>query len=154
MEEEIKTFDIDEALASLSSKQYAWFIGMLEGKTDIAAYRAAYDAENMNDAQCSIEAHRLRNNPKIAELIIYMRMNGIYQAIDDRLSHLRRLRELSARAESTGNFGAAVNAEVSAGKVEGHYIERREDVTPTKARDDWHEEFEKFTRIDTPKTVQ
>lgn len=139
--------EISEKLAALTAKQYKFYLALVEGLSDIAAYRAAYTTENMSDADCAVEAWRLKQNPKISPLIEHLRFQGLYQAIDDRKAHLRRLRQLSARAETSGNYGAAVQAEVSAGKVEGHYIERTEDLTPRRAVESFSLEFEKFVRV-------
>ena len=41
--------------------------------------------------------------------------------------------ELSTKAEKTGNYGAAVNAEVNKGKAAGLYVTRTEDVGSGRA---------------------
>lgn len=133
-----KTLDIDlEAmgeefeyqLKSLTDKQYKWLLGIVEGKTEVQAYKDAYKSDKMSDAACSIESYRIKQTPKLSAIITALRLDGLGHAIDDREAHLKRLRELSRRSEAAGNYGAAVNAEQSAGKVEGHYVEQHKDVT-------------------------
>lgn len=137
---------LGELLTDLTDKQYKFLLAVIEGKGDVEAYRQVYKADKMRDPACSIEAFRLRTSPKMSAIIEALRLEGVWQAIDNRQAHLQRLRQLAARAEKTGNYGAAVNAEVNAGKVEGHYIERRENVTPDKPLQEFEERWGRLAK--------
>jgi hypothetical protein len=46
--------------------------------------------------------------------------------------HLEELRRLRDSARESGQYGAAIQAEVKRGEVAGFYMKRCEDVTPVK----------------------
>ncbi len=128
--------DALDGLNKLTQKQYAFFLGLIDPDlTDIAAYERAYPGTTMSKANKAIEAVRLKNNPKISPALKALKLQGLGQSIEDRVEHVQRLRELSQQAQEAGNYGAAVNAEVNAGKVAGHYIERTENVNETRKQE-------------------
>lgn len=125
-----------EGLDKLTQKQYLFVLGLIDPDiTDIAAYERAYPEATMSKANKAVEAVRLKNNPKIAPILKALKLQGLGQSIEDRIEHVQRLRELSQQASASGNYGAAVNAEVNAGKVAGHYVERHENVNETRRQE-------------------
>jgi len=125
-----------EGLDKLTQPQYMFVLGLIDPDiTDIAAYERAYPNQTMSKANKAVEAVRLKNNPKIAPILKAIKLQGLGQSLDDRAEHIQRLRELSQTAAAAGNYGAAVNAEVNAGKVSGHYIERTENINETRRQE-------------------
>jgi hypothetical protein len=128
--------DIDALLTELTQGQYLFTLGLIDpDTTDHAAYLKAYPNQNMSKASLSVEICKLKNHPKISLILKAARLQGLGQALEDRQEHIKRLRELSTKAELSGNLGAAVNAEVNAGKVSGHYIERHENINETRRQE-------------------
>jgi phage terminase small subunit len=116
-------------LPDLTSQQEAFVKGILDGKTASDAYRAAYDCSQMLANTVWASASRLRHHHKVDAWLQAARLAKLGTAkvtLDDHLTELERLREMAA---ASGNYGAAVNAEVSRGKAAGHYVERVANVT-------------------------
>jgi phage terminase small subunit len=53
-------------VASLTAKQESFAVATVKGYPPLEAYKFAYEAENMSDAACSVEASRLFQNPNVA----------------------------------------------------------------------------------------
>lgn len=133
---ETEEIDIDALLSELTQGQYLFTLGLIDpDTTDHEAYLRAYPNQNMSKASLSVEICKLKKHPKISLIFTAARMQGLGQALEDRAEHIKRLRELSIKAELSGNLGAAVNAEVNAGKVSGHYVEKHENVNETRRQD-------------------
>jgi len=116
-------------LPDLTDQQMAFVKGLLDGKTASDAYRAAYDCSEMLPNTIWAAASRLRHHSKVDAWLQAARLAKLGSAkvtLDDHLTELERLRELAA---ATGNYGAAVNAEVSRGKAAGHYVDKIANVT-------------------------
>lgn len=122
---------IDLADIGATDKQAGFAFDYVANKGASASYRLHYDCENMNAASIAVEASRLLANPKVSLIISMLRQAHFGDALVSRDKHLRELERLREIALNTGNVGAAVQAEQLRGKVEGHYIERFEDVTKT-----------------------
>lgn len=116
-------------LPDLTDKQMRFCEGILAGKTQRVAYRAAYDCTTMGDSAVDCEASRLRHHPKIALWLDAARMDTLEThecTFDGHMEELNRLKGIAIR---TGNVGAAVQAEQLRGKAAGHYVEQFADVT-------------------------
>lgn len=118
--------EIAADLPELTAQQSKFVWGLLAGKTGADAYRAAYDCTNMANESIWVEASKLRNNPKVALWLARARMAELGAAKLTLDSHMQRLESLSVAAETSGNYGAAINAEIARGKAMGHYTEKLE----------------------------
>lgn len=114
----------------LTEQQQAFVMEYLaNGGNATAAYKIAYNTDNMGPNSISVEACRTRAHPKIALAIAQGRKNGMGAAKLSHEAHMQELERLKAIAIETGNVGAAVQAEQLRGKAAGHYVERHADVT-------------------------
>lgn len=117
------------SLPELTAQQLAFVKGILDGKNNSDAYRAAYDCSNMQPPTIWARASELRGNSGVAVWISHARIACAGSAtvtLEGHLSELERLKEL---AIATGNLGAAVQAEQLRGKATGHYVEQIRDLT-------------------------
>lgn len=123
--------DIDlTQLPELTEKQEKFARLILDGMTAAEAYRKVYSVEKMCDNSIWCEASKLKTHPKVSQWLQAARIAGLEQGAITHAQFVNRLLELSAKAETAGNWPAAVNALVNAGKAAGHLIERVEDMTP------------------------
>ncbi len=118
-------------LPELTAQQLDFVRHILAGKTASDAYRLAYNAENMANKSIWVEASRLRNSPDVALWLGAARKANLGSAVLTKEQHMQELERLREIALDTGNVGAAVQAEMSRGKVAGHHVERVADVTDT-----------------------
>jgi len=51
---------------ALTAKQESFAVATVKGYPPMEAYKFAYEAENMSDAACSVEASRLFQNPNVS----------------------------------------------------------------------------------------
>lgn len=122
----VASLPVDD-LPELTAQQMGFVEGILEGLTASDAYRKNYSSTTPRYVWA--EASRLRSHPGVAAWLSAARKAALDTGrvtLEGHQSELARLREI---ALDTGNVGAAVQAEVSRGKVQGLYIERFEDVT-------------------------
>lgn len=118
-----------ENLPELTAQQMEFVRHLLEGKTATDAYRAAYNTSNMLANTIWSAASNLRHDAKVATWLTAARTANLGSAkvtLEGHVAELERLREI---ALSTGNVGAAVQAEQLRGKAAGHYVEQVRDVT-------------------------
>lgn len=129
-------FDLEEMRASLPDltiQEQAMVDAWLDGKDQSASYKVGYGAEGYAPNSLKVRASKKFAETRIRAWMQYYRAQGVANSLITSEEHLQRLAELSQKAESTGNYGAAVNAEVNRGKVGGLYVERREDLTKGNA---------------------
>jgi len=119
---------------NLTNKQRAFVRAMLRGAgSQSAAYREAYDADNMSAKAIGIEASRLMNNPKVA-----LALTRGYEAIDQQTAHTGASLRLFLEKEL---YGMATSADSDANKLRalqllgqgekcGYFLERSSQVTP------------------------
>lgn len=105
---------------------------VLEGKTYADALRESRDVSNWSPNAIWVEASRLAASPKVRLWIDALRQSAFCNTNITLEGHVRRLSELSARAEASGNYGAAVQAEVHVGKATGLYVEKHENVNESR----------------------
>ena len=127
----LKDIDVTE-LEELTEKQRNFVYHKLQGRSNSDAYREAYDVSNMSTQAIWVEASRMASHPKISLWVKAARLNQFVDGTVTLESHIRRLAELSHKAQEAGNYGAAVNAEHHIGKAAGLYIERHQDVNREK----------------------
>ncbi len=110
----------------LTRKQEAFALAFVEHRDATAAYRAAYEAENMAPATIWREASLLLAHPKVAARIKELRAPvaaNVQLTLEQHLSDLQRLRDAALAGQK---YSAAVQAEIARGKASGLYIERIE----------------------------
>lgn len=111
---------------SLTSKQEAFAQAVATGKTQADAYRLAFNATKMKAATIQQCASRLMADRNVSARVEELR-KPVVEAVQVTLeAHLRRLEELSKKAEDEGKYAAAVTAEIARGKASGLYVEKAE----------------------------
>lgn len=110
----------------LTRKQEAFALAFLEHTDATAAYRAAYDAENMAPSSIWREASLLLAHPKVASRIRELRAPvaaRVQLTLEQHLSDLQRLRDAALAGQK---YSPAVQAEIARGKASGLYVNRIE----------------------------
>ena len=115
----------------LTQKQELFCQEMLKADQSASdAYKKVYNVKHgTKDATIHRAAHELIENPKVSARIKELRgmaANAAVLTLDQHMDDLRSLRE---EARSAGQYGAAINAEISRGKARGFYVTKTEDVT-------------------------
>ena len=113
----------------LTARQVGFVKGILDGKSASDAYRASYDCSKMQSNTIWAAASRLRADSNVSAWLSRARRAELGSAKISLDQHVQRLDRLQDLAISTGNIGAAVQAEQIIGKVLGHHVERFADVT-------------------------
>lgn len=114
----------DDELPELTVQQSKFVEGLLSGKTASDAYRAAYDCSNSKPTTIWVEASKLRNHTNVALWLSVARKAELGHAKVTLDQHVKRLDRLQELCVSSGNLGAAVQAEQLIGKAMGHYTEK------------------------------
>lgn len=110
----------------LTPKQEAFAQGVATGKTQADAYRAAFNASKMKPETIQSKASILMAEGKVRARVAELR-KPVVEAVQVTLeAHLKRLSDLSDKAEQEGKYAAAVTAEIARGKASGLYVERTE----------------------------
>lgn len=127
---EAAQFIQERDLPNLSPSEYE-FVRLLvhEGMTASKAYRQSHDARAMTDSAVWSKACRLRGNARIQEWEQALLEWGMSRGLLEVEQATRDMIALARRAERSGNYGAAVNAQDKANKLQGLYVERVEHVT-------------------------
>lgn len=111
---------------ALTPKREAFAQAVASGKTQADAYRSAFNATKMKADSIQQCASRLMGDIKVAARVAEIR-KPVVEAVQITLeAHLRRLADLSGKAEEEGKYAAAVAAEIARGKASGLYVERTE----------------------------
>lgn len=110
----------------LTAKQEAFCLAYIETNNASEAYRRTYDAARMKP-----ETINKRSSELMQDGAITGRLEQLRAPVRDRAqitleSHLERLNHLSLMAEKAEQYGAAIKAEESRGKVSGLYVEKIE----------------------------
>ena len=119
---------------NLTNKQRAFVRAMLSGAgSQSAAYRKAYDADNMSAKAVGIEASRLMQHPKVA-----LALTKGYEAIDQQTAHTgaslrlfveKELYEMATSADSDANKLRSLQL-LGQGEKCGYFLERSTSLTP------------------------
>jgi len=119
-------FELPEGaeLPELTPQQAKFVEQILSGSGVKAAYKAAYNCSAMSDPAIRVEASRLRHHPNVALTIHQARLAAAGAGKVTLEAHIDELERLKEIALSTGNVGAAVQAEQLRGKAMGHYTEQ------------------------------
>ncbi len=126
-----ESFVIDtDGLPDLPANHFEFLrLIIVEGRNQTEAYREAIAQPETKTESIWAKSCQLYNSSKIQQWVEAANCARLATIVKDRDDHLARMRELSLKAERTGNYGAAVQAEKAVGQSLGHYIERHEDVT-------------------------
>ena len=111
---------------SLTPKREAFALAFVETGNASESYRRAFKAEKMSPAAIAVEASRLLGDPKVALRVQELQSKAADACQVTLEGHLRRLAELSQKAEREGKYSAAVAAEISRGKAAGLYVDKTE----------------------------
>lgn len=125
-----------KGLPELTEKQFKFVKHVLEGKSLSDSYREAYDCSDMQPTSIWVNASKLRHDAKVALWVSAARRAGVEDGILTAQKHLSRLGELSEEARMTGNYGAAVQAEIHRGKVSKLYTDTIELEVANRLSDD------------------
>lgn len=85
------------------------------------AYRLAYPKQNLKPDSLAVKACRLAGQDKIGLRLSALRSDARKRSGITLAEHLAELERLKRGAEGVDQFGAAITAEVSRGKVSGLY---------------------------------
>ena len=108
----------------LTAKQEAFCLLVVEGVKITDAYRQAYGVGNRKPETVRRAAVKVDQMPAVQARIAELKAPAIERAQLTYEAHLERLRMLSEAAESKGQFGPAITAEISRGKAAGFYVEK------------------------------
>lgn len=111
---------------ALTPKQEAFAIAYVETGNASEAYRRSYSASKMKPETVNRNAKVLIDNDKIATRVAEIRKPVVIAAQITLDSHLKRLDALSIAAEESGQFSAAISAEIARGKAAGVHVEKSE----------------------------
>ena len=111
---------------SLTPKREAFALAFVETGNASEAYRRAFDATKMKPASIAVNASKLLADTKVALRVQELQSKAADACQVTLEGHLRRLAELSKKAEREGKYSAAVAAEISRGKAAGLYVEKTE----------------------------
>lgn len=114
-------------MSELSQQREAFAQAVASGMNQSDAYRTAYRVKHATKPETVNQAaSRLMADSKVAARVAELRAPVAKAAQMTLESHLQRLRELSEKAEESGQMSAAITAEVARGKASGLYVERTE----------------------------
>lgn len=116
------------SLPDLTAQQQEFVRLLLAGKSASDAYRGAYDCTNAQPNTIWSNASKLRADAKVEQWLLAGRTAHLGTAVLTKEMHLQELERLRELAMKAGNYGAAVAAEQTRGKVAGHHIERIQEV--------------------------
>lgn len=131
----------EEKSKRLTPQQHIFVQGILNGKTQIQAYRDAYNVRTENDSTIAVSANRLMKNPKITALLgsfeESLKEKIIEDAVRTRRFVMERLhsRVMDAKTEST-----ELKALELMGKAVGMFTDRVEQtveqINPEKLKEE------------------
>ena len=110
----------------LTAKQEAFCLAYLETGNASAAYRTAYNAQNMAPATINRKAAYLIADGKIAARLAELRAPVRAAAGMTLGKHLAALKKIRNKAEAAKQFSAAVAAEIGRARAAGLLVERVE----------------------------
>lgn len=101
----------------MTPKRERFCQAIVAGETQADAYRLAYG--DKKPANVHSRASRLMSTPAVAQRVTELRQPVLEAAQTTLESHLNTLRELRDRAAASGNYAAAIAAEVARAKAYG-----------------------------------
>ena len=121
-------------MTGLTGKQTMFVQGVMNGLSDINAYRQAGYSQAGTPTIQAKRAQEVKNNRVISAILTNFRLR-LAEKIDMSVeSHIKELSELAILAKGLGQYGPATRAVELKGKVAGHYVERiRQEPAPQVA---------------------
>lgn len=114
-------------MSNISQQREAFAQAVASGMNQSDAYRSAYRVKSTTKPESVNQAaSALMADIKVAARVAELRAPIAEAAQMSLASHLKRLGELSSKAEESGQMSAAIAAEVARGKASGLYVERTE----------------------------
>lgn len=110
----------------LTPKQEAFALAYVETGNASEAYRRAYNAGNMKPEVVANKASSLLKKGDVRVMVEQLQGKAADAAVVTLEGHLKRLHDLSTKAENEGKYSAAVAAEISRGKAAGLYVDKTE----------------------------
>lgn len=110
----------------LTPKQEAFALAYVETGNASEAYRRSYNAGNMKPEVVANKASALLKKGDVRVMVEQLQGKAADAAVVTLEGHLKRLHDLSTKAESEGKYAAAVAAEISRGKAAGLYVDKTE----------------------------
>lgn len=121
-------------ISGLTAKERAFVEGLMAGKGDLEAYRAAGYSQNSSPAIQAIKASKLKKKDKIRVITLQFHRVSAEKAGLTLDSHLEKLSELRDLAVLDKQWAPAIRAEEARGHVAGHRVERiRQEPEPRVA---------------------
>jgi len=121
-------------MANLTPKQEAFVQAYLtNGGNQRAAYRTAYNAENMSDAVVDVKACELMKTGKVSVRVREIQERAAKRTEVTIETITGMLGRAYKQAVENGQAGAAVAASMGMAKLHGLIIEKKEDVTKRRA---------------------
>lgn len=113
----------------LTDKQEAFCQAVAGGQNMSAAYRTAYNAQNMTSKTVNCKASQLMGREEIGERVKELRAPAVAAAALTAEAHMAELKRLRDLALDAGKHSEAIRAEELRGKVAGLYITKVETGT-------------------------
>ena len=111
-----------------TQKKEDFCLAYLETGNASEAYRSAYDAKNMKPETIAKRASELMSDGYVTGRLEELRAPVREKALLTLESHLKRLDELSRKAEEAEQFAPAITAETNRGKAAGLYTEKTDNI--------------------------
>jgi len=112
-------------MPALKGNREAFALGLAQGMSQAAAYRAAYPrSTKWKDATVWRKASLLAAVGEVQARAAELQAEAGEKSGVTMLEHIATLRELRDEARADGQFGAAIKAEELRGKCSGLYVER------------------------------
>src|SRR3990172_8539 len=116
-----------EKLPPLSPEDEKGVEALIHGSSATDAWRLAHPDTQCQPGQSEwSQAMRWRRRKTIVLYLDAATQAGINRLGESLVDHVQRLHSLASESRLSGNYGAAIQAEVAVGRAQGHYIERSE----------------------------
>lgn len=116
-------------LPDLDEREIDFANRLLKGESATDAYIQSHSVYDWKRTSAQVAASRLANSERVQLWMSYARLGLMTEGVVSLEQHIRSLDRLMEIAVSTGNIGAAVQAEQLKGKASGLYAEKIEDTT-------------------------
>ena len=131
----------EEKSKRLTPQQHVFVQGILNGKTQIQAYRDAYNVRTENDSTIAVSANRLMKNPKITALLGSFEESLKEKIIEDAVRTRRFVMErLHDRVTNAKTESVELKALELMGKAVGMFTDRVEQtveqINPEKLKEE------------------
>ena len=115
-----------DTLPPLSDDDAAGVEALLNGESAAAAWRLAHPDSQAQPQSSWVRAGEWVRRKDIVLWVEAGKQARLAKITDTAVAHYERLTALISKCERSGNYGAAVQAEIALGRAMGHYVERSE----------------------------